>query len=296
MPDLMFHDISAWAAYFEHAHVPVLTRSISELAALQQREDDITGRDLSAAILHDPLLTVQVLQYLQLRNRATRSHEITTIAHAVMMMGITPFFRDFSDMVPLEPSLDGWPAAREGVLRVISRARHAALLAREFASYRHDVESDEVVIAALLHDLAEMLLWCVAPSQMLALRALRESQPTMRSQEAQRQILGFPAIDLQRLLVRSWHLPTLLADLMDHSRADQPRVRNVVLAVDLSRHLANGWDDPALADDYKALRALLPISEDELRHAILRASLHAAHDWQWYGVPPSLARRPLSSV
>jgi hypothetical protein len=40
----------------------------------------------------------------------------------------------------------------------------------------------------------------------------------------------------------------------------------------------------------------LPISEDELRHAILRASLHAAHDWEWYGVAPSLALLLQSTV
>ncbi|HEX5127048.1 MAG TPA: histidine kinase, partial [Rhodocyclaceae bacterium] len=43
-------------------------------------------------------------------------------------------------------------------------------------------------------------------------------------------------------------------------QAQHPRVRNVVLASDLARHAANGWQDPALPDDYKAIADLLHLS------------------------------------
>ena len=49
---------------------------------------------------------------------------------------------------------------------------------------------------------------------------------------------------------------------MNHDNAKHPRVKNVMLAVDLARHSANGWDDAALPDDYKAIDELLHLSEE----------------------------------
>jgi hypothetical protein len=41
----------------------------------------------------------------------------------------------------------------------------------------------------------------------------------------------------------------------------------VKLAVDLARHAAKGWKDPALPDDFKGIRDLLHVNQDSLlRH------------------------------
>lgn len=295
MIDHPLSGIRAWVDYFSASTPPVLARTISELEALKPREDEITGRDFSSIILHDPLMTLRVLHYLQTHKGRSDRSDITTIAHAVMMVGTSPFFRYFSDLKPLEDTLQGWPAACEGLLSVMSRARHAALIAREWSYYRHDIESDEVFIAALLRDLAEMLLWATAPGLMLAVRALLLNNRQMRSHDAQHQIFGFAFVDLQLELARAWKLPALLVDLMDVHHRDHPRVQNVVLAVDLARHLANGWDDAALADDFAGARKLLSLNEHELRESVLRASLAAAREWHWYGVSPALAKRPASA-
>jgi hypothetical protein len=50
--------------------------------------------------------------------------------------------------------------------------------------------------------------------------------------------------------------------LIGGEHAENPRVRNVQLAVDLARHSANGWTDPALPDDYQAISELLNIHID----------------------------------
>ena len=60
----------------------------------------------------------------------------------------------------------------------------------------------------------------------------------------------------------------ILLTLMDHAKADSPRVKNVVLAVDLARHSGNGWDDAALPDDFKAIEELLHIGHDALLHKL----------------------------
>ena len=294
MIDRPLAGVSGWLSYLDDLIPPVLAKTGVALEALHEHEDDITGRDLSAVILHDPLMTLRVLRYLQTHHGRLQNAEVTTIAHAAMMLGTGPFFRHFAHLASIENLLDGWPAAREGLLRVLSRSRLAALFAREWSYYRKDMESDEVVIAALLRDLAEMLMWLNAPSLMLTVRAMQLKDRNLRTLDAQRAVFGFPLIDLQRAIIEAWHLPRLLIDLMDHKLLHQPRVRNVVLAVDLARHLSNGWDDAALPDDYRDIQQAFGISAHEARESIHRAALQAAHEWTWYNVTPVMAFRPAS--
>jgi hypothetical protein len=51
---------------------------------------------------------------------------------------------------------------------------------------------------------------------------------------------------------------------MDSESAENQRVRNVVLAVNLARHSANGWDDAALPDDYKDAGVLLGMEPEDI--------------------------------
>ena len=127
---------------------------------------------------------------------------------------------------------------------------------------------EEVRIAALLHDLAEILVWCSAPRLGLAILEQQKARPTMRSADAQKQTLGFTFLDIQRELCRVWHLPELLRTLIDDDNGDQPRVKNVTLAVRLARHSSHGWDDPALPDDYTDIGELLNITPETVRQRL----------------------------
>jgi hypothetical protein len=102
-------------------------------------------------------------------------------------------------------------------------------------------------------------MWIFAPAEMLTIRSMQTRDKTLRSKAVQEQVLGFNLQALQKELVRAWELPQLLLMLMNDENANKTRVRNVVLAVNLARHSANGWDDAALPDDYTALGELLRI-------------------------------------
>jgi hypothetical protein len=68
--------------------------------------------------------------------------------------------------------------------------------------------------------------------------------------------------------VKEWVLPALLLKLMDEANSSQERVRNVLLAVDLARHSAHGWDDAALPDDYKNIADLLQMKPEQVMHIV----------------------------
>ncbi len=287
------HDLAYWVQQFGRRDLPVLARTVRELAHLAVDEDRATPQRVSEIVLHDPLMTIKVLQYIQLNKHACQRTEITTIAHALMMLGLEPFFRHFGQQTTLEARLEAYPPALEGALAVASRARHAALYARDWAIERHDVEVDEVMIAALLHDVAEMLLWCTRPEYALRVRDALATDRALRSEQVQRRVLGVSLVDVQLHLARAWRLPAVLHGLLDDHRVVKPREANVIYAAAVARHSARGWDDAALPHDYEEIGLLLGLSPEAARRRILRVALQTARDWTWYGVAPAAALLPL---
>lgn len=266
MIDHPLPDVDAWVLLFSSNSLPVLRATRRRIEEMQTRLDNVDSREVAQMVLHDPIMTVRVLAYIQPFRGRSLQHDITTIASAVMMSGIEPFFRRFENLPSIEEMLKGYdPHAMLGILQIIRRAQRAADLAQEWAIWRHDINMEEVRIAALLHDLAEILVWCFAPKLGLKIRALQAANPTMRSVEAQKQVLGLTFEEIQQELCMVWHLPKLLTHLIDDHNAHQARVKNVSLAVRLARHSANGWQDPALPDDFLEIAELLNLSVEAVK-------------------------------
>lgn len=257
-------DLETWVAYFRQANLPVLRHTVQELERMRANAENVNGRVLSGTILRDPMMTLRVLAYIEAHRRERQTTDITTIERAIMMIGITPFFRDFQDLPQIEDQLRPHPQALLGLLKVVHRARRAAQWARDWAIVRHDLDVDEITLAALLHDIAELLMWCFAPRIAIKSRDTQIADRTRRSSVIQTEIYGIALYQLKMTLAETWHLPQLLTQLMDNQHAENPRVRNVKLAVDLARHAANGWNDPALPDDFKGIRELLHINQQTL--------------------------------
>jgi HD-like signal output (HDOD) protein len=269
MLDHPLPDTDAWVLLFSNNTLPVLRVTKRHLDEMRADLENVDARELARVILQDPIMTVRVLAYIQpLRSRSLQ-HDITTIAGAVMMAGMQPFFRRFEDLPTIEDMLKGCdPHALLGVLHIIRRAQRAADYAQDWAIWRHDLNMEEVRIAALLHDLAEILVWCFAPRLGLDIQAQQNANPAMRSADAQRNTLGLSFQDIQTELCKVWHLPQLLQTLIDDSQTNQGRVRNVELAVRLARHSAHGWSDAALPDDYVDIGKLLNITPEAVRQRL----------------------------
>jgi HD-like signal output (HDOD) protein len=264
MIDLPFTGLAPWVDYFKDVELPVLRHTVQQLDELREQADRINARKLAGVIMQDPLMTLRVFRYIAEHRSQRQLNDITTVEQALMMIGIHPFFEKFQNLPIIEQQLKGYPKALLGLLRVISRARHAAHWAHDWAVFRGIISMDEIAVAALLHDLAEIIMWCFAPTLGLRVKERQLADPTLRSSEVQAQVLGIPLHQLKLELAKAWALPQLLVALMDPANANSPDVRNVKLAVDLARHTANGWDDPALPDDFTAIEALLHIGHRHL--------------------------------
>jgi HD-like signal output (HDOD) protein len=154
-------------------------------------------------------------------------------------------------------------------MRLLARSQRAARFALGFAVHRMDLDAEVIHEAALLHDFAEMLLWCHAPALALDIEQRQQADPALRSATAQRQVLGVELVDVQQALMRGWRLPELLVRISNDHHDTAPQVRNVVLAMRLARHTKDGWDNAAIPDDVRDISQLLnlrPASTLKLLH------------------------------
>lgn len=250
-------DVAGWVRYFQLVEIPVQAHTAAALEDLRANEDAVDARMLAEVVAADPLMTLKLLAYAAALPRSRRQTDVETARQALVLVGITPFFRDFGAQPTVEDHLQGQPEALQGLREVIRRAHRAAKFALGFAVHRLDHDAPMIHEAALLHDFAEMLLWLHAPHLALEIACRQKADPTLRSSTVQRALLGVPLTDIQHALMLAWRLPELLVRITDDRQESASQVRNVMLAIRLARHTALGWDNPAVPDDVRDIAQLL---------------------------------------
>ena len=130
--------------------------------------------------------------------------------------------------------------ALAGIGRVLRRAHRGARFALAFAVHRTDPNAATVHAAALLHEFAELLLWCHAPTLALAIEKIQREDVAVRSSAAQQQVLNIDLATLQEALISAWQLPRLLSETGREAQTNNGGVRTVALSARLARHTANG--------------------------------------------------------
>ena len=255
-------DLRRWTTYFEDAEIPVLASSAHQLEQWRETEDAVDAHLIGEAFSNDPLMTLKVLSFASAQRSGRLLADAETVTAAIVLLGITPFFTAFGQQPTIEDRLAGQPEAFGGLQRVLRRAERAARFALGFAVHRTDPDAQVIHSAALLHDFAEMLLWCYAPQLALRIQHAQRVDPSLRSTVAQRAVLNIELGDLEQALMRSWRLPELLRHITDDKRGHDPQVQCVRLAVRLARHTADSWGNPAVPDDLKEISELLNLNPE----------------------------------
>jgi len=255
-------DVAGWAACFDPASLPVLEDTAAALEDMRANEDAVDAHLLAEVVGIDPLMTLKLLAHVAMLRRGREGSDPETVTAALVMLGITPFFRAFGPQPTVEARLASQPEAMQGFAQVLRRAHRAANFAIGFAVHRMDHDAAVIHEAALLHDFAELLLWARAPALALRIAERQQLDPELRSAEVQRELLNIELADLQHALMTAWRLPALLVHITDdHGRSDV-QVQNVLLAIRVARHSANGWDNPALPDDVLEVADLLHLGNE----------------------------------
>lgn len=255
--------LNEWVTRLSKSELPVLKHTARDLTALRAEDDKLSAHAIAHAIERDPVMAVKLLRYLQSHKRRAQTTDVVQVEQALLMLGLESFFKHVAAEPLIEDLLKTHAIALPPLLRIMHRAHRASEYAYDWAVYLHDLHFEEVRVAALLHDIAEILMWCFAPESMLKIREIQKNDKALRSRDVQQQVLGFTLAELQQELAVEWGVPELLLILMNGTSAQSPRVRIVTLANNLARHSANGWDDAALPDDYIELGELLHLPVDQ---------------------------------
>jgi HD-like signal output (HDOD) protein len=254
-------DLAAWTLRFQRAPIPVLQDTADSLEAFRANEDNTDANSIGEMISGDPLMTLKVLAYESGHRGRSVVTSAETVTSALVMMGIPPFFRAFGP----QPIVEDWLASPAGALAglqgVLERAHRGADFALAFAIHRVDPDAAVIHAATLLHEFAELLVWCHAPALALRIQQAQAADPELRSSTAQRAVLNIDLADLQRNLTTVWRLPALIADVAAEAQpVRHTSARIVALGARLARHTTHGWDNAAIPDDIDEIASLLNLS------------------------------------
>jgi hypothetical protein len=225
---------------------------------------------LAPVISADPMMCLKLLAHVS-RHRSCVASQTPKPPCGAGDDGHRPVLPQFRPAADGAGQLADDPRALHGLMRLLARAQRAAHFALGFAVHRMDLDAEVIHEAALLHDFAEMLLWCHAPALAIEIEQRQQADTTLRSAAVQREVLGVELVDVQQALMRGWRLPELLVRISDDHHDKTAQVRNVVLAIRLARHTKDGWENAAIPDDVRDISQLLnlkPASALKLLHEL----------------------------
>lgn len=241
-------------------------------------------------ILRDPGLALHTLNQLRAGSGKPLRAEISSMAQAAMLLGIDRAKRLPLGQPQLESTLTSY--AQQGYVRAACRAFHAAFQAWDWAHIKNDHAPEEVLLAALLHDVAEMALWVTAPEKMHQFRRLmlKDGLPT---DEAQYIAFGESLEHFSREIADRWQLPGLVGEALRPENASKPRVRGVMLAVQLARTSERGWYWEKAERVMPQIADYLGASLDETIPHVHKNAIRAAHETPFYPARHAAALLPM---
>lgn len=269
--------------------LPIFWHSDREFQKLQASE----GSDLKAygdIILKDPGLILHALQQLAPRPGKSSRIEINAITQVTMLLGAERLKTLTSGLPHVENTLQG--QARAGYARTACRAFHAAFQAWDWAHIKNDHNPEEIFLATLLHDVAELALWVNEPEKIHHLRKLI-FKDGLHADEAQYLAFGESLGHFSRKIAVSWHLPPLVQDSLRPENSRNPRIQGIMLAVQLGRAAEYSWHSEKMLHTLKLVAEYLDASVEETTSHIHNNAVRAARESGFYGSRPAAALLPL---
>lgn len=248
-------DLSGWIERIRGRDMPVFGRTVESLRTLLG-DDRVSASTLAQVILKDAPMTAKVLRLANSAFFNSSRQTVSTVSRAIVVLGFNPVAQIALSVSLIDALLSGGVRGRAEI--EMTRSFHAAVQARWAAAKRGEGHGEEVFIAALLIRVGEMAFWCFGGEQARSLDSLL-ARGSMREEDAQQVVLGFPLRHLSAGLVREWHLGALAQAVLE----GQSRGRNGEQAVLLGHRIARtselGWDAPAARQAVQALADYLEL-------------------------------------
>lgn len=279
------NSLQQWTARLSQCELPLLKQSCRDLKQIGSYEN-ISMAKFSNIVLTDPGLTLAILRAACALPRSRLQDEIHTVDAAAMKLGSGRVKASIEAMCFLEDSVDD--ESRAIYMQLVSRAYHSAYQAYGMARERVDMAPEELFTAAMLHDLAALLLLIHGDGLLLDFDNLDD-------EAEQRRKLGFTLLELSHALAQAWQLSSFIVQSLqayDGETAINPRLYEIHLAHELSVTAQRGWDTPAMGALIEKIARHLHRDPEEAMLEVRDNAIHSAEETLFYGVVPAAASLP----
>lgn len=272
--------LASWVNKLDSFSLPARQANIEALRHLGN-QDDSTLDELTAVIESDPALTMRLMRYINNLHHKHLRNEISSVRHGLMMLGTSHIQQIPQDLDAIETLA---PAMQQRLLRHFSQALHAGIQVRDLARITKETAADELYMAAMLHNLGDILLDLHAPDETARVRELMHEKE-MEEIEAQYVVFGFSSDQLTIELAQLWKLPAILLDSLRGENAHHRRVLSVMLAVQLAESAEKGWYSKQMLGLLEQLADLLVSDIASVATLVHQNAVDAARQTIELGVP-----------
>ncbi|XZG69153.1 HDOD domain-containing protein [Chitinibacteraceae bacterium HSL-7] len=238
-----------WLDYWASRPLSPLAGTLARLQPFTRRPERVEPAAIAAVVLSDPLLTLQVLRAVNLRNRSVLASDVVSVEKAIMLFGVTPFLEQFARVRALDEGFAGDVQRQYRYEVVVDEVMLAIRVARDLANRRYDARLDEISLATLV-SFAPRLLQLAAPPD-----------------------APQPDADAIRLAAR-WQLPAVVARLLVDEGEETPD-RSVLLqaSVALAHSVTRGWWQGEVSDALDRTARVLDVDHGQAWRWVTRQML-----------------------
>lgn len=285
----MSENLQNWIERISENELPIFKYTVHAINDVISKDATSTS-DLSRIILRDANLTARVLRLANSATYNVTGAKISTVSRAIIYLGFN-LVRDISmSLAIIDALLSG--KTKEHALKLMARSFHAAVQARDFASRRDDDAAEEVFIAALLRYVGEITFWCVSGEEGELIVELME-QRGFSEEMAQQEVLGFSLDQLTVGLTQDWHLSDLLHSAINQPNMDNPRIKDIVYALELSEAACESWGSKKTLKVSNNIAKHIGIKADDVIELLRDNARKAADFAQMFGASSIIKYLPI---
>ncbi|HEY9052569.1 MAG TPA: HDOD domain-containing protein [Gammaproteobacteria bacterium] len=236
----MPNDLNSWVELLGQKPLPLLATTRLLLKELMG-QSQLSVTQYAGPVLQDPGLSVQLFNKANGDRKSSGRMPLTTINNTLSHLGQGQFQQQL-EKAQVFDSLNLPDKNRQGYLRYVAQACHAAYQARDWGQLRKTLEPEEMQCAAIMQNIAELALWCYGGDAMIQIEHKCYGKKQDYDSAAQ-QVLGCDIRKLSAQLAEKWNLPELVSDALLSDGKGFTLATGVALSSRLARLVSMSWYD-----------------------------------------------------
>jgi HD-like signal output (HDOD) protein len=278
----------AWMKVLLNQKLPSINSVVMEVCQLNDSSES-SADDLAQIILRDANLTSKVLRVANTVHYNRSSKPVQTVSRAIVQIGFIEVKNITLASVLIDSFLSGKPKVM--LTQRLARSFHAAVQARAMVPKLDSDRREQVFIAALLRQVAELALLASQESAAEQFIIERDLYPADEHAIAMK-YLGVGIDTLNKELIKEWKLGDLLLDAVSAQHKNSALADIVNLADQISQHISQGLTSPQMTEHCQHLAKICQLSLEESQQQILLMADEAAAIASSYGADKILPQLP----